>query len=764
MARKHDSWGIEVGTNAIKAIHLTRAGAKGKVQMTAHEVLPFKRVLTTPDLNVEEAVQVNLDQLLSRHDLSKSTVSISVPGHMAFARFAKLPPVEPKKIPSIVEFEAKQQIPFPIEQVEWDYQIFQQDDAPDVEVGIFAITKEKVMSYLSNYNSVNMRVDTLTLSPLAVFNAFVYDKAEDPEPEGVIYLDIGTTATDVIIVEEGGIWLRTLPLGGNTFTEALVKAFKLSYNKAEKLKKEAATSKYARQIFQAMRPVFADLVQELQRSLGYYQSLNRDANLTKLVGVGSTFKLPGLQKFLKQQLQIEVERPDGFNRIQVGDKHESEFADQALNLATAYGLALQGLGLETVSANIMPSHILNQRLWKAKQPWIAGAAACFVAAAGIGTGVIMKEAGAAEAGLAAGQKRSVPVLQVARGFKAQYDEIDTTSDPRQRIENLRRILNSRDIWPSLLEDINRACMALDPQPETITNNYKGIEGVPRSDRNRIYLQSITNVYEAGGEEASDETGAMNPMMMDPMSGMGGPEYGGGVGGPEYSGGMGGMDYSGMGGMSQGTVGATYTMGDFFAEGKTPPRMIVTLRGTTPNKDGSKFLEDKFVGWLKANADRPDKPYRFIVDENVIASFGPVVVEQADTSAGGMGGPGSTGRQNPGYTGGYGANPYGGGAPGAYGGAGSYSSGGSYGGASAGAGSTDLATLLPERPLSEEDRSGDFQFEIRWTVELLDPTATAASEESTPDQGEPPADGETPAEPVETPTAVIPANDDERGQS
>ena len=783
MARNNDSWGIEVGTNAIKAMHLTRSGSKGQVQMVAHEVLPFKRVLTTPDLNIEEAIQVNLNQLLARHDMSKSTVTISVPGHMAFARFAKLPPVEPKKIPDIVKFEAVQQIPFPIEQVEWDYQVFQQDDAPDVEVGIFAITKEKVMNYLRNYNAVNMRVDALTLSPLAVFNAFVYDNAEEPEPEGVIYLDIGTTATDVIIVEEGGIWLRTLPLGGNTFTEALVKAFKLSYNKAEKLKREAATSKYARQIFQAMRPVFADLVQELQRSLGYYQSLNRDANLTKLVGVGSTFKLPGLQKFLKQQLQMDVERPDGFKRISVEGKQESEFADQALNMATAYGLALQGLGLETVSANIMPSHILNQRMWKAKQPWIAAAAACFVAAAGVGTAVIMKEANASQAGIDASKQLSVPVLQKAREFKSQYDQIDTTSDPRQRIENLRRILNSRDIWPSLLEDINKASLALQPQEATLKNKYEGeggIKSIPRSDRRRIYIKSIQTAYEPGGTdeaEATADPNMMGGMGMDPsMMGGGYPggmnPYGEGAGmgmDPYGAGGM-GMDGMGMGmgmggygmGMNQGAVGATFTMSDFFGEGKTSPKLIVTLRGTTPNKEGSKFLEDNFVGWLRENAERPDKPYRFIVDENAIASFGKVPPTPGQD--GGPGAPGMDGVRQPG-AGGYG-NPY----PqaGNYGmemDGGGYA-GGAYAGGMGGA-TTDLATLLPARPLADEDRSNDFQFEIRWTVELRDPTATSAKiadnvNTETQDGSD---DQPSPDDPAATPTAVLPANEEEqRGQS
>ncbi|MEX0652735.1 MAG: hypothetical protein WD151_01285, partial [Phycisphaeraceae bacterium] len=115
MPRKNDAWGIEVGANAIKAVRLSRFGSE--VVLKDFEILPFKQILTTPDLNVDELIQVGLDTLLSKHDLGHANVVVSVPGHMGFARFAKLPPVEPKKIPDIVRFEAVQQIPFPIEQV-----------------------------------------------------------------------------------------------------------------------------------------------------------------------------------------------------------------------------------------------------------------------------------------------------------------------------------------------------------------------------------------------------------------------------------------------------------------------------------------------------------------------------------------------------------------------------------------------------------------------------------------------------------------------
>ena len=82
----------------------------------------------------DELVSDALRTFLERNDLQGSQVAISVPGQAGLVKFIKLPPVEKKRIPDIVKFEAMQQIPFPIDDVEWDYQTFANPDMPDVEV------------------------------------------------------------------------------------------------------------------------------------------------------------------------------------------------------------------------------------------------------------------------------------------------------------------------------------------------------------------------------------------------------------------------------------------------------------------------------------------------------------------------------------------------------------------------------------------------------------------------------------------------------
>ncbi|MEM9251944.1 MAG: type IV pilus assembly protein PilM [Planctomycetota bacterium] len=641
MAKSNDAWGIEVGSSALKAIRLTRSG--DRVTVADYEVLPFKPILTTPDLNVAEAIQVQLDALLAKHDLRRSNVVLSVPGNMAFGRFAKLPPVEPKQVPKIVEFEARQQIPFPIEQVEWDYQVFQDDDNPDVEVGIFAITKERVMEYLSNFNAAGIQVESLTLSPLAVFNAFQYEASEgDEEPPGSVLIDIGTQSTDVVIVEGGRVWLRTLPLGGNDFTNALVRSFKLSFPKAEKLKLEARTSKYARQIFQAMRPVFADLVQEVQRSIGYYQSLNRDSKLEQIIGFGSTFRLPGLQKFLKQQLQMDVIRPDGFDRISIDGPRSAEFADHAVNLATAYGLALQGVGLQSVDCNIMPAAILHRRIWKAKQPWFAAAAALLLLAACLALGKSLIDANAFDAGLASVQGQVQSVTRQAQGFRTEFSDVANRSDARSRIENISRVLDYRDLWSDILDDVAQATTAgVTADPEFAVLLEPDYDKWPVDRRGawpRVFVDEIEATYgptyESVQNATVEDSTTRSARGYDPtMYEGGGGRFEDWGGGPGYDSGR----TSSRG--SSGSVDSlidwreNHSISTFFdadnddgESSEKGPTIRVLVRGTTSNDRASELLNDVVIGWLRDNADRPDHAYRIIVPESPIKALLPVTEE------------------------------------------------------------------------------------------------------------------------------------------
>ena len=174
MASARFAWGIDVGNRALKAIKLVRENDQLKVD--DFEVIEHETVLSQSGDNRESLIQTAIANFVQRHPIKGGAVAIGVSGQSSFARFIKLPPVEDKKIPEIVRFEAIQQIPFPLDDVEWSYQLFRDEASPEVEVGIFAMRKDLVNKNIGYFTDIGLNVEVVQMNPLAVYNAIYYDQ------------------------------------------------------------------------------------------------------------------------------------------------------------------------------------------------------------------------------------------------------------------------------------------------------------------------------------------------------------------------------------------------------------------------------------------------------------------------------------------------------------------------------------------------------------------------------------------------------------
>src|SRR5215218_785735 len=177
MATPKFAWGIDIGNRALKAIKLVRDGDAMRVD--DFDVIEHETVLSNSGDNRETLILAAINQFVAKHPMKGGACAIGVSGQSSFARFIKLPPVEPKKIPEIVRFEAIQQIPFPLDDVEWSYQLFQSADSPDVEVGIFAMRKELIGQHIKYFTDQDMNVQVVQMNPLAVYNAMTFDSRVD---------------------------------------------------------------------------------------------------------------------------------------------------------------------------------------------------------------------------------------------------------------------------------------------------------------------------------------------------------------------------------------------------------------------------------------------------------------------------------------------------------------------------------------------------------------------------------------------------------
>ena len=371
-------WAIDIGSNSLKALHLSAEG--GAVEVIGFDNIRHSKILTgsgVKDAERDELIALSLRQFIQQNDLGKDDVVISVPSQNSFARFVNLPPVEQKRIPEIVKFEAAQQIPFDINDVQWDWQLMTETDSPENKVGIFAVKNEVVTSALAHFSRENVTVSYVQMAPMALYNYVLYDRADlgSSDNQAIVVLDIGAENTDLVVCTKSTVWQRCVPMGGNAFTKAISDAFKLNFEKAEKLKRTAAMSKYARQIFQAMRPVFTDLASEIQRSLGFYSSSNPDTKLSKIIALGGGTNMRGLLKYLQQTLRIPVERPDSFKRLAISsDVSAAKFHESVCDFGIVYGLALQGLDLARIESNLLPRSIARSMVWVGKAKHFTAAA------------------------------------------------------------------------------------------------------------------------------------------------------------------------------------------------------------------------------------------------------------------------------------------------------------------------------------------------------------------------------------------------------
>src|SRR5499427_8353870 len=207
MAKTGSVWGIDLGQCALKALRCREGDEPGTIVAEAFDYIEYPKMLGQPDANAAELLAEALETFLSRNSLTGDRVAISVSGQSGLSRFIKLPPVERKKIPDIVKYEARQQIPFALEDVVWDYQplIGSEDEgyAIETEVGLFAMKRDQVARHLKPLEDAGIDVEVIQLAPLAIYNFICFDRlnvegAYDPAnpPQSTVIISMGTDTTD----------------------------------------------------------------------------------------------------------------------------------------------------------------------------------------------------------------------------------------------------------------------------------------------------------------------------------------------------------------------------------------------------------------------------------------------------------------------------------------------------------------------------------------------------------------------------------------
>ena len=370
MAAFQTVWSVDVGKSSLKAVKMHR-------ERNSIEIQAVDKVDYPVEAGGIESLQAPKDALRTfagRNEMN-CPVIVSHPGHSAFSRFIQLPPVDAKKLEEMIGYEAQQQIPFPIDEVIWDYHVCESEEGSvEKEVGIFAVRKEVISDFILDFEQNGISPDHISVGYIGLLNYILFDLR--PTKPAVV-IDIGSDHTDLLIVDGGRFWVRNLGIAGNDVTQTIQEKFKLQFDEAEKIKRSATTNKeQAAKVYQVVQPILKEFVNEIHRSVGFYKSQAGDVKFEDVFLFGNGAKLIGVQRFLQEHLRFKVHVEKGFHRLRVNREANVALLQQDFPaFATVVGQGIQGLSDGVIDVNLLPQERQEEINFKSKQKIVIAAAA-----------------------------------------------------------------------------------------------------------------------------------------------------------------------------------------------------------------------------------------------------------------------------------------------------------------------------------------------------------------------------------------------------
>ena len=336
----------------------------------------------------ESVMQKALQELLAEKGVRSKNVNVCAPGFHVFSKFVKLPPVDTSKVTQIIQYEAQQNVPFPLAEVVWDYQILGSTPTGELEVLLVAIKSDIVEGLFRVAESAGLRLQLADVSPAALCNAFRYNYGD--LEDCTMLLDIGAKTSNLLFFEKGKVYSRSINLGANSITQDFANESKLPFAEAEKKKisegfvslggayeepenaHQAAISKIARQFMTRLHI-------QVNQTMQFYRGQQGGSAPQRLFLSGGASLMPYTAQFFAEKLNVPVEYFNPFRNVDIDPSvNLEELARVAHSLGEVVGLGLRNLAHCPVELNLMPESTLNWVQFNQKKPYFIFTAFCLV--------------------------------------------------------------------------------------------------------------------------------------------------------------------------------------------------------------------------------------------------------------------------------------------------------------------------------------------------------------------------------------------------
>jgi type IV pilus assembly protein PilM len=303
---------VDLGTSSIKFAEfgISRGGALTLLQFGVAELG------LDPNKEEERAkfITPTLAKLFKEHRVKAKEVYLSISGQSVFMRFVKLPPVDPAQVEQVVKFEAQQNVPFPIDEVTWDYQMMPtRTSGNEAESVIVAIKKEVIEAEVEAVEKVGLTVKLVDVAPFALLNAFRY--SEPQIDDCTLIIDMGARSTNLVFVEKNSFWIRNVPIAGNQISQSICNEMQEPFTAAETLKKGKGFVSLggvyadpddvdAARISKLIRSTMTRLHVDINRSIAYYRTTLNGMSPKRVFLTGGSSQLPYLDLFIADKLSL----------------------------------------------------------------------------------------------------------------------------------------------------------------------------------------------------------------------------------------------------------------------------------------------------------------------------------------------------------------------------------------------------------------------------------------------------------------------------
>jgi len=335
--------GIDIGSHAIKICQIVKSGNDFKLLGLGSAKLPEGAVEDGILQEPEEVARIILT-LIKNLKLKEKKVAISISGYSVIVKKINLSVMAENDLDEYIQSEVGQYIPFEIEDVYLDYQDLKTntEDYDRTDIMLVAAKKEVVDGYLSMFQSAGLKVVIVDIGGFALEN--IYD-ANYSLDENVALVDIGATKMSINIVSQGiSVLARDVVVGSRQLTDQIQNRFGISTDEAEGLKMgyEPVEEKQ-KDLDEIYANTCTQWALELKKAIDLYYTNNPDVALNKIILSGGGSRVQGLDQFFAEEIGLEVEVLNPFNKIIADSKNiDQEYLNFiAPEMAIALGLAIR---------------------------------------------------------------------------------------------------------------------------------------------------------------------------------------------------------------------------------------------------------------------------------------------------------------------------------------------------------------------------------------------------------------------------------------